>query len=352
MLAGLDRRAWRPILLHHDFPGVQELAHRAEALGVGLRTVPWMKGISGLVRLPGLARRIAAERPHVFHAHLTWPLACKFGIVAAAAARVPAIVATAQLFMDLPRTRSIALQHRVMTANVDRFLAVSEEVARRWRERLGVPAAKLEVIPNGILLEPFAGAPNRPLRAAWTGSPPRPVVLTVARFDRQKGHSHLLAAAARLPDVAFVLAGDGPERYTIEADISRLGLGDRVILLGYRADVPDLLANCDLFVLPSLFEGLPLSVLEAMAAGKPVIASAIGGTDEAVVHGETGVLVPPGDAEALAAAIRLVLSDTDLAQRLGAAGAARVRERFSANRMVQRVAAVYEEILADKEKTR
>jgi glycosyltransferase involved in cell wall biosynthesis len=126
-------------------------------------------------------------------------------------------------------------------------------------------------------------------------------------------------------------------------------VSDRVVFLGYRQDIPDLLASCDLFVLPSLFEGLPLSILEAMAAGKPVIASAIGGTDEAVLHGETGLLVPPADPTALAAAIHTVLSNPLLARRLAAAGKARVYRTFSAEAMVQRVTQTYEEILSSHE---
>ena len=142
-----------------------------------------------------------------------------------------------------------------------------------------------------------------------------------------------------------MIAGEGPERSALEAQARTLGLADRVVLLGYRDDVCDLLASCDLFVLPSLFEGLPLSVLEAMAAGKPVVATAIGGTDEAVVHGETGLLVPPADAASLAKAIRTALSDPRLSQRLGAAGRARVYQEFSAQTMVRHITEIYDELL-------
>jgi glycosyltransferase involved in cell wall biosynthesis len=119
-----------------------------------------------------------------------------------------------------------------------------------------------------------------------------------------------------------------------------------VRFLGFRTDVPELLANCDLVVLPSLFEGLPISVLEAMAAGKPVVATSVGGTDEAVVDGYTGLLVPPGDAPALATAIRRVIHDGALAKRLGVTSQAHIAAHFTAPMMVERVAAVYEEALA------
>jgi glycosyltransferase involved in cell wall biosynthesis len=171
----------------------------------------------------------------------------------------------------------------------------------------------------------------------------RPVVLTVARLDKQKGLDCLLEAAALVPEARFVLAGDGPERARLVAQAHALGLNDQVVFLGYRRDIPELLASCDLFVLPSLFEGLPLSILEAMAAGKPVIASAINGTDEAVFHGKTGLLVPPGDAAALSQAIRTLLFDPALAQRLVTAGRSQVQREFSVETMVQRVTDIYRE---------
>jgi glycosyltransferase involved in cell wall biosynthesis len=163
------------------------------------------------------------------------------------------------------------------------------------------------------------------------------------------GLNHLLAAAACVPGAVFVLAGDGPQRGALEAESRRLGIAERVVFLGHREDVPALLSCCDLFVLPSLFEGLPVSVLEAMAAARPVIATAIGGTDEAVVHGKTGLLVPPGDSAALATSIQLLLADRAMADRLAQAGRARVEQEFSAETMTDRVSLLYDEVLAGHE---
>src|SRR5262249_36859850 len=134
----------------------------------------------------------------------------------------------------------------------------------------------------------------------------------------------------------------------LEAQARSLGIADRVAFLGHRRDVPALLQVADLFVLPSLFEGLPLAALEAMAAGEPVIASRISGTDEAVADGTTGVLVPPGNPTALAQAIRTVLNDHGLAERLGAAGRARVHAEFSAGQMVRAVEASYDDLLGSR----
>jgi glycosyltransferase involved in cell wall biosynthesis len=348
LLAGLDRRRWRPVLFHLPEPGVAPLVDEARRLGVELRAAPAPLGVRGLAGVPRLARLVRAERPAVFHAHLTYPLSCKFGLLAAGLARVPAVVATAQLFVDRRQTALVSAQHRVASASVGRFLAVSNEVANQLRRRFGVPAHKLEVVHNGIAAEPLAAlAPDPALRAALlAGGPERPIVLTPARLDGQKGHRYLVEAAARVPDALFVFAGDGDERAALEAQSRSLGVSDRVRFLGYRSDVPALLAACDLFVLPSLYEGLPLSILEAMAAGAPVVASRIGGNDEAVVHGETGLLVPPADPAALAAAVRTVLGDADLGRRLVAAARARVRQEFSAEAMVRKVDRAYEELLA------
>jgi glycosyltransferase involved in cell wall biosynthesis len=127
-----------------------------------------------------------------------------------------------------------------------------------------------------------------------------------------------------------------------------LGLAERVRFLGHREDVPALLRSCDIFVLPSLFEGLPVAVLEAMGAGKPVVATAISGTDEAVVHGETGFLVAAGDPVGLAEAIRRLLADPSLALRFGMAGRARVERQFSSETMADRVSEMYGQLLAGR----
>jgi glycosyltransferase involved in cell wall biosynthesis len=345
LLAGLDRRCWRPVLVHHEEPSLAPLLERADRLGVKLRAVPRMQGkstISGMSHLVGILR---AEQAAVFHAHLNWPLACRYGLLAATLARVPAIVATEHLFVDIPWRRSIYLQ-RLICAGVDRYLAVSDEVARRLRQTLKIPARKIRVVHNGIPLVAFDRLTSRARRASLTGDAERPIVLTTARLAEQKGQGYLLEAAALVPEATFVLAGDGPDRAGLEARARDLGLTDRVLFLGHRHDVPDLLASCDLFVLPSLFEGHPLSILEAMAAGRPVIATAIGGTDEAVIHRQTGILIPPADSVALASAITAVLTDPVLARRLGEAGRARVRRKFAAEIMVRRVTDIYGELLA------
>jgi glycosyltransferase involved in cell wall biosynthesis len=344
LLAGLPRRRWRPVLLHPADPAMAPLAAEARALGLEARAVDRLHGKRGIVRLLRFARQLRTSRPRVFHAHLSWPGACRHGILAASLAGVPGIVATLQLFMPLPRPRSIVLG--LASRAVQRYIAVSHGVAAAFAEGWAVSEAKIRVIPNAVPIGGFDDARDAGLRRALSGGRERPIALTLARLDSQKGLPYLLRAAAELPAVQFVLAGEGGERPALEAEIRALGLEDRVRLLGHRHDAAALLGACDVFVLPSLFEGLPVSVLEAMAAGRPVVATAVVGTTEAVVDGVTGLLVPPRDPAALARAISRLLEDPELARRLGAAGRARVEERFSADAMAHRVSDLYDEILA------
>ena len=190
------------------------------------------------------------------------------------------------------------------------------------------------VIELGIDLERFASGKR-------LFDPDGPLVGNVARLAEQKGQRTLLEAAAELPGVKFAIVGEGELRGELERRTDELGLHDRVLFTGARDDVPDLLATFDVFAFPSLFEGLCLAVIEAQAAGVPVVATPVGGIRETVVDGETGLLVPPQDPQALAAAIRRLLDDRELAGRLAAEARRRVHERFSVQRMVEETLALY-----------
>lgn len=344
LLRGLDRARWRPALLHHSEPGLKRLIEGAHAVDVSTLTVPRVTDRSLLLRLPGLLSVISKARPAVFHAHLNWPLSCKYGIVAAALSRVPAVVATLHLFPEALMNRNVRTQVQVVSRAVHRYLPVARHVRDRLAS-LGIPERQLRVIRNGIDPRPFLVTRDPELRARLSPDGNAPIVLTSARLARQKALDVLLAAATQVPDALFLIAGEGPERSALEARASQLALSSRVRFLGARQDIAELLAVCDLFVLPSLVEGLPISVLEAMAAARPVVASRIGGTDEVVVDGGTGVLVAAGDAEALAAAIRRLLADPEYARRMGQAGRDRVYGEFSLSRMIEGVEAAYEELL-------
>lgn len=343
LMASLDRERWEPVLLHHPDPGIARLVDGAARLGIRTHAVPRLDSRHHLAAVARVWRALRAERPAILHAHLSWPFACKHGVRAAWLARVPAIVGTAQLYVAPEGARQAPLMLRLFR----RIIAVSEEVKTRYVQELRVPARKVAVVRNAIRVPP-AGRPRDPaLRAALVDGRPDYVILTPARLHPQKGHTYLLEAAAQIPDATFVLAGGGPLRADLEARARDLGVADRCVFLGQRSDVPDLLAAADLLVLPSLFEGLPLSVLEAMAAGRPVIATAIGGTDEAITSERTGLLVPPRDPAALASAIRRLRADPALARRLASAGRERVEREFSSDVTARQVMRIYDEAMAE-----
>lgn len=348
LIGALDRTAWKPTLLLDEAPGGPPLAQHLGDLEVEVRTVrPMPLGRAGAMAVPGLVRTLRRDRPDVFHAHLSWPMAAKYALASAVLARVPATVATVQLFPRFELDRSNLWQLRAVAAGVGRYVAVSHDIAAQLHRRMRWPAAKIEVVHNAVHLDRVVTGDPSALRAELTGGRDRRIVLTAARLDEQKGHPVLLEAAARLPDVVFALAGDGPDRAALEAQASSLGLEDRVVFLGHRTDVPQLLAACDVFALPSLFEGSSLALLEAMAGRRAVVSSAIGGTEELIADGEQGLLVPAGDAGALAAALRRLLTDAELRRDLADAARARVERDFSPAAMAGRVTGIYAELLVD-----
>jgi glycosyltransferase involved in cell wall biosynthesis len=206
-------------------------------------------------------------------------------------------------------------------------------------------------VRSGIDPEEFSARPGarERVRAALGIGPGEVLVGTVACLKPQKAPLDLVEGAALAlrvePRLRFVVAGDGELRGAVEARARDLGLGERFRLLGWRRDVPDLLAGLDLFVLTSLFEGLPRAVLQAMVAGVPVVATAVGGTPEVVRDGETGLLVRPGDPAAAAAAVVRLTGEPETARRLAAAASRRIGEEFEIRRMVRTLDELYAETL-------
>lgn len=348
LAAGLQPSRWTASLAYHPTAGNEPMVAAARRLGLPLLPGPPLPpGPRSLPAVMAFAATLRHLSPDVFHAHLPWQMGGKFGLVAAVAARVPCIVATIQLFVDVAPDRSTRWQQQLLSRHVDRYLAVSDHVSRSAREQLGWPPERVRVIRNAVDVDAFGGDADPELRARLLGGHPGPLVLVPARLTEQKGHPHLLRAIAGLDGTArFVLAGDGPQRDALELQARELGIHEQVCFLGDRRDMPQLLAACDLAVLPSLYEGLPLVVLEAMAAGRPVIATAIGGTDEAVLDGVTGLLVPPADPAALRDAIARVVSDPGWGRAAGAAGRRHVEQRFSAAAMVEAVTEQYASVLS------
>jgi glycosyltransferase involved in cell wall biosynthesis len=349
LIVHMDRERWQLILFHHDEPGILPFLEQLRQLGVKTKVLPRMRGRSTISGLPRFIFELRREKPDVFHAHLNWLLSCKYGLLAAALAHVPLVVATLQQYLLPPWGKSIHFQQRIVAACVDQYIAVSQAVARQLSEDFGVPGEKIKTIHNSIPFRQYDRPVSQNLRDEFANGAGYPIALTIARLDDQKGHRFLLEAAAQLPEVKFVLAGDGPIKSSLIAQARSLGIDRQVLFLGHRTDIPDLLANSDLLVLPSIYEGLPLSILEAMAAGRAVVATAAGGTPEVVVDGETGFLVRPGDPTALAGAIRRLIQDPEKMGEMGAAGKERVKKHFDTEKMAEHINRVYKERLANKQ---
>lgn len=258
-----------------------------------------------------------------------------FALPAAALAGVPVRIGNRREINPDKTAALIALQ-RAAYAFASRVVANSEAAARRLR-RERVPAHTIAVIPNGLDLEAFPPRQPRPRIRR---------VITVANLRKEKAHEVLVEAAAgvlaRHPDAEFWLVGGGVRYDELTSLVARRGLSARVRLLGHREDVPSLLADSDVFVLPSRSEAFPGSLIEGMAAGLPVIAASVGGNRELVRHGVDGLLVPPDDAPALAAALLDLMASPERAASLGRAARASVERRFSFERMVTAFADLYQ----------
>jgi glycosyltransferase involved in cell wall biosynthesis len=225
------------------------------------------------------------------------------------------------------------------------LIAVSEDTRRTYL-RQGYPD-RIELVYNGV--EPDGAEPDETLRAELGIPNGAPLLGEIARLCDVKGQRELIEALPAIPDARLVLFGrdleqGGAFQDGLERDAERLGVRDRVVFAGHRDDAAQRLGELDLFVLPSWTEGLPLVVLEAMARRRAVVATPVGGTPEVVADGETGVLVPPRDPEALAAAIRELLADPERRRRMGEAGYRRAAERFSAEAMTRRVLEIYDRV--------
>ncbi len=285
---------------------------------------------------------LARERFDMVHAHM--PISGFLARMAAREAGVPTIAYTCHGFLFnqpgpiLRRAASFAMELAAGRVT-DRFLTVSEEEARDARRlRIHAGATACGNGRNPAVFRPDAEARRR-VRAGLGVSDAAVVVIVVSRLVRHKGHPELLRAMRDVPEAELWVVGErlasdhGPD---LDDAFAAAGLGDRLRRLGYRTDIPALLAAADIFALPSRFEGLPMSVIEAMLAALPVVATAIRGPREQVVAGETGLLVPPGDVPSLGAALRHLAGDPALRHRMGAAGRARACAHYAEAEVLDR----------------
>ena len=337
-------------------PALEEEGYSVHRVPIARRVAP-LSNAASLWRLFRLMRR---ERFDIVHVHT--PVAAVLGRIAARLARIPCVVYTAHGFyfherMPGWKRRAIVLVERALGQwCTDLLLAQSAEDAdTALRERIAAQE-RVVWIGNGVDPQRFVRTPSDALRADLGLPDEARVIGFVGRLVREKGVVELFEAMARVvarcPEARLLVVGDTLKSDRDTKAVARLDrliaserLADVVRFTGFRDDTPDLLAIMDVFVLPSHREGMPRTILEAMAAGKPVVATNIRGSREEVIDGVTGLLVPVGDSEALAEAILRVLSDEALARRFGEAGRRRVREEFDEAAVLQRQIDAYRKLL-------
>jgi len=318
--------------------GLQEAGVRVTALG--------KRPGFDLAVIPELMGEIRASRPHILSTHL-WS-SDFWGRIAGLLCRVPVIVAT-----DHNVRHSYRLHHHLanylLGMFTDAIVGVSGAVAQACRRRLPGLGGKIVRINNGIAVEEFECGDAGGIRAELGMSSDDPLVVAVGRLVPQKGVEYLLRAAPIVlgcfPSTRFLVVGEGPLRPRLEKEARRKGIGSSFMFTGARHDMRNVLCSADVFVLSSFTEGLPLSVLEAMAARRPIVATDLPGIAEAVRHGQEALLVAPKRTKALADAVIRLLRDRELAARLAENAHRRVRQEFGVQRMISETERLYTRLL-------
>ena len=351
LVSRLDRAHFDPAVCCLGATGplaarVQASGARLYALGFqGFKQRSYIASFPHVVRtLWRFWRTIRKERPDILHAMLFW--AYVLSAFVGRAARVPVIVASRRsLGLFKAGKPHFLFLERMANRLTDLVIANSAAVRTDAIEQERLDPRRVLVVYNGLDFTRFAvPKPIAPVLAR------EPKVLVVANLIAYKGHRYFLdawqGAVRRFPGARAQLAGQGPMLESLEQQARELGIASSVDFLGRRTDIPELLAQCDLYVHPSLEEGYSNAVLEAMAAGVPIVATAVGGTVEAIADGETGLLVPASDAQALERAIVRMLEDRASAGRMASRAAEVARSRYDIDRVADRYEAIYARLAA------
>jgi glycosyltransferase involved in cell wall biosynthesis len=304
--------------------------------------------------LVSIARIIRAYRPDIIHTHLSKAglLGRSAAILSSRAVRVHTFHGTVfGGYFGASASGMIQRAERILGARTDRIVALSERQRDELLEYRIAPASRIRIVPLGMDLHRFEGLDREAARTEL-GIPESVVaVMAIGRLVPIKRIDRLLRAVAaagqEAPSIRLYLVGDGGERASLELLVDSLRIRDRVVFAGWSADTPTWYAASDVVALTSDREGTPLALIEAAATGRPVSAADVGGVSDIVLDGETGIVVPPDDAAALAAALVRLARDPDLRKRLGAAAPARAG-RYAADRLVSDLNALYLEVLADR----
>jgi glycosyltransferase involved in cell wall biosynthesis len=300
--------------------------------------------------LPRLRQAIHSRQPQIVHTHLIH--ADTYGVLAARWAGVPVVLSSRHNDDAFRHRAIIKLANRFFWRITDAGIAISDAIREFTLAIEGARPSQLHTIRYGLDTQtpPLDHTQARlALRHEMGLNPQTPLIGMVCRLVEQKGVSYGLAAfqhiARDFPEAHLLIAGEGPLRPTLEAQVAAAHLDNRVHFLGWRGNILRFMAGLDIFLMPSLWEGFGLVLLEAMSQQVPIIASRVSAIPEIVVHGETGLLVPPKGVDDLAAALRQLLADAALCQHMGLLGRNRLEQTFAAGHMVQATAALYHQLL-------
>jgi glycosyltransferase involved in cell wall biosynthesis len=342
LLPGLKTRGLDPRLLILVEPSIPMDVYAAEMRAVGVPTeqTPIHRDLD-LSLFRRLRAYIQSLRPDAVHTHLIH--ADMHGVIAARRAGVPKVFTTCHNDDPFRKRWTVRRMQGFLWPRITRSIAISEWIRRHAIEVEGAPPEKIVRIYHGIDVASLQRSPDvrERVRASWGVAPGEFVFGTVGRLIEQKGIGDALTTFRAVPNARYVIAGDGPLRSELEAQAARDGLRERVSFLGWRADVAEVLAGFDAFVMPSRWEGFGLVVLEAMAAGLSVIATRVSALPEIVVDGVTGIVTTPRDSAAMGKAMVELCENPERARELGRAGLQRAKTEFSAARMIDETVALY-----------
>jgi glycosyltransferase involved in cell wall biosynthesis len=346
--SGLVRRGFRLSIgysTHGPFAGV------LKSRGFNITRLPRLMKVDPFL-WAAIIRLVLRDPPHIVHTHL---FKSDFhGRLAARLAGVPVIVSTLHSNDQWAKKWPLGALYGWTAHYADRVIAVSDDVRRFHLKYTGISEEKLETIENGINVERYSGqeSAGRALRREFGLDDSAPVFGIVGRLSPPKDHLTFLQSAAlilkKAPHARFLVVGDGPLRQRLESLAGELGLTSAVIFTGFRKDIPAILSCLDVLVFTSLWEGLPVTLLEGMAAGLPVVATSVGGIPSVVLPGKTAFLVPPADPTAFADACLALASDSNLRRSFGRAGLEHVTFHYSLDRMLDKVTALYVKLLQQR----
>jgi glycosyltransferase involved in cell wall biosynthesis len=303
-------------------------------------------GLRHPLDIQGVRRYLRETQPQIVHTFLL--TASLYGRLAAILERVPIVIGTEVNIYEHKR-RHHAFAERLLMGGTDKVIVSAASVRDFYIRQVHADPAKVDVIYNAVdFSQAVVSVSRNEMRAALGVPLDAPVAGVIARLTEQKGHRFLFEALAATPSLAathLLVVGGGALEADLRGRVETLGLGSRVHFLGPRRDLGNLLGAMDLFVMPSLWEGLPLSLVLAMGAGVPPVATAVAGIPEVVDDGRTGLLVPAGDAAALGAAVGRMVSDAGFRERVGRDARASVLPRFGVDRYVQAIADLYDRLL-------